>query len=115
MPTQTYLSPDMPHVGDIGAKIRITVVDRRSGSPLPLPNANINFVALPPTQTVPKVWIAQPETNGSDGVFFYITQTPNDLSEPDVWQIQPEATDGLGQFDSDIVAMRVLPNLRVRP
>jgi len=95
------------HVGDVGSLIRVTVTE--CGQPFNAQGGTASMLFQAPDGTV-TARSAQPETDGRDGVFVYLTQE-GDLRVDGPWRGQVQVILPSGTWTSDTFAFQVAATL----
>jgi hypothetical protein len=99
----------MPHVGDIGTVIRLTVTD--SGIPVNLSSATSKRILLKGPDGISVAYNAVFTTDGSDGVIEYTTSTVHDLRVAGAWEAGAKVSVSGGTWNTDPFSFTVKDNL----
>ena len=78
------------HVGDIGTRFRLTILDDDTGSPVDISTATIKRIYMTSPTRELKTFTATFVTDGSDGDIEYYTTSASDLDVAGQWKIQAE-------------------------
>jgi len=97
------------HVGDIGTKFIITILDE--DKPVDISAAALKEIIFQKPDNTNMTKTASLQTDGTDGKMFWMTTLITDLDQEGQWKIQGKISIGGGTWKTQVGVFRVYGNI----